>query len=475
MTLRTRITLLTLGLLATSLLVIGVAVYSLLARYLYDELKAELDDTLGQVVRLVNRGGKTLLDLALPPDVYAEVDVVTEPKLSVEALKDALPLVRSPTLGNGARLRLADADYARLLREKLIWARVLFKREGAPPLPLLVRAALLEARGQPPIQRIPVVVLVGKSTAAVETTLTQLVRIYFLVAFLVMLAAGLLAYFLMQRTLSPLEAIARRAEDISARSFAPLPEPEGADEVAALARALNRMLARLEAAFKSQRRFLADASHELRTPITAILGHVGYLRRRTNPSPAQLESLEVIEREGERMKKLITDLLDLAESEAAWRFEPEPVELRSLLDEVAVEFGPTFPGEIRVEAPEEIWVYSDRDRLHQVLANLVTNAIKAGARHVTLRVLAPGERVILQVEDDGPGIPAEHLPHLFERFYRVDKARDRARGGSGLGLAIVKAIVEASGGEVWVESEEGRGTTFNVALRRAAAPPPPPA
>jgi len=175
------------------------------------------------------------------------------------------------------------------------------------------------------------------------------------------------------------------------------------------------------------------------------------------------------------MKKLIADLLDLAESEAAWRFEPEPVELRSLLDEVAVEFGPTFSGEIRVEAPEEVWVHSERDRLHQVLANLVSNAIKAGARHVTLRVLAPGERVILQVEDDGPGIPAEHLPHLFERFYRVDKARDRARGGSGLGLAIVKAIVEASGGEVWVESEEGRGTTFNVALRRAAAPPPPPA
>ncbi len=474
MTLRTRITLLTLGLLAASLLVIGVAVYSLLARYLYDELKAELDDTLGQVVRLVNRGGKTLLDLALPPDVYAEVDVVTEPKLSVEALKEALPLVRSPTLGN-ARLRLSDADYARLLREKLIWARVLLERPGAPPLELLVRAALLEARGQPPIQRIPVVVLVGKSTAAIETTLTQLVRIYFLVAFLVMLAAGLLAHLLMQRTLAPLEAIARRAEGISARSFAPLPEPEGADEVAALARALNRMLARLEAAFKSQRRFLADASHELRTPITAILGHVGYLRRRTNPSPSQLESLEVIAREGERMKKLIADLLDLAESEAAWRFEPEPVELRSLLDEVAIEFGPSFSGEIRVEAPEEVWVYSERDRLHQVLANLVSNAIKAGARHVTLRVRSPGDRVILQVEDDGPGIPAEHLPHLFERFYRVDKARDRARGGSGLGLAIVKAIVEASGGEVWVESEEGRGTTFNVALRRAAAPPPPPA
>ncbi len=471
MTLRTRITLLTLTLLAASLLFMGLAVHSLLARYLYQGLKNELDDALGQVVRLVNRGGKSLLEAALPPTVYAEVDVVLAlPPLKPSDLAQAVPLVRSPALG-GQRLRLSPKAYAALLRQRVLWARAELPRGQAAPLPLLVRASLLEAQGPPPLERIPVVVLVAKSTEPIEATLDQLVRIYAATALFVLLIGGWLAYLLVARTLKPLEAIARQAEAISARSFTPLPEPEGAGEVATLARALNRMLARLEHAFEAQRRFLADASHELRTPITAILGHVGYLKRRTHPSEQQMESLEVIAREGERMRKLVGDLLELAESESAWRTEPRPVALGQVLAEVVEEFRPTFAGELRLELPPgEVWVLADPDRLHQVFANLVSNAIKAGARTVTLRVRTPGERAIVQVADDGPGIPKEHLPHLFERFYRVDKARDREKGGSGLGLAIVKAIVEASEGEVWVESEPGRGTTFSVALKRAQPP-----
>lgn len=473
MTLRTRITLLTVALLAASLLAIGVSVYSLLARYMYQGLKNELDDALGQVVRLVNRGGKSLLDIALPPTVYAEVEVVLSlPPLAPEDLAQAVPLVRSPSLAS-KNLTLADKDYALLLRRGMIWTRTLLPRATEKPVPLLVRATLLQAQGPPPLERIPVVVLVAKSTEPIEATLDQLVRIYAVTALLVLLFGGWLAYLLVARTLAPLEAIARQAEEVSARSFAPLPEPEGRDEVATLARALNRMLARLEAAFQAQKRFLADASHELRTPITAILGHVGYLKRRTNPTEAQKESLEVIEREGQRMRKLVGDLLDLASSEAGWRFEPRIINLTQVLSEVAEEYEHTFSGEIRLEVPEVAWVRGDADRLHQVFANLVSNAIKAGATTITLRIHAPRERIIAQVADNGRGIPKEHVPHLFERFYRVDKARDRAQGGSGLGLAIVKAIVEAHGGEVWVESEQGKGATFSVALRRVDGPPPP--
>jgi signal transduction histidine kinase len=252
----------------------------------------------------------------------------------------------------------------------------------------------------------------------------------------------------------------------------PLPEPEGNDEVAALVRALNGMITRMQKALEAQTRFLQDASHELRTPVTAILGHVGYLLRRTPLTETQRESLEIVRREAERMGKLVSDLLELSQS-GTWRIEPVPIRVLDLLEEVKEEFARSFEGEILVEAPEELYVRGDPDRLHQVLANLVSNALKAGAKRVWLRAFDLGDRVVVRVEDDGEGIPPEHLPHLFERFYRVDKARDRERGGSGLGLAIVKAILEAHGGEIWVESQVGQGTAFSFSLPSAAPPPPP--
>ena len=150
-----------------------------------------------------------------------------------------------------------------------------------------------------------------------------------------------------------------------------------------------------------------------------------------------------------------------------------PVRVLDLLEEVREEFAKSFDGEILVEAPEDLYVLGDPDRLHQVMANLVSNALKAGARHVWLRAFDLVDKAVVRVEDDVEGIPEEHLPHLFERFYRVDKARDRERGGSGLGLAIVKAILEAHGGEVWVESQVGKGTAFSFSLPASGPPPPP--
>ncbi|RTI13467.1 sensor histidine kinase, partial [Thermus scotoductus] len=160
------------------------------------------------------------------------------------------------------------------------------------------------------------------------------------------------------------------------------------------------------------------------------------LLRRTPLTETQRESLEIVRREAERMGKLVSDLLELSQS-GTWRIEPVPIRVLDLLEEVKEEFARSFEGEILVEAPEELYVRGDPDRLHQVLANLVSNALKAGAKRVWLRAFDLGDRVVVRVEDDGEGIPPEHLPHLFERFYRVDKARDRERGGSGLGVAIV--------------------------------------
>ncbi len=467
MTLRTRITLLTAGLLLITLLVLGLALEGLLRSFLYRNLRLELLEASNQVVRLLNLGGQALLEAGLPASLYAELQLLPEEDPALLAKEGGISLQKSPALGS-QRLLLKEDDYRALLKQGEVWAHAELPREG-PPLRLLVYARRVEVNLSGTTWK--GLLLVGRPEDSLESTLAQFARIYAGTALLVLLLSILLARNLVARALEPLEWVARRAEAISERPEA-LPEPEGKDEVAALVRALNGMLSRMQKAFEAQTRFLQDASHELRTPITAILGHVGYLLRRTPLTEAQKESLEVVKREAERMGKLVSDLLELSQS-GTWRMEPVPVRVLDLLEEVREEFGKSFEGKIEVEASPELWVRGDPDRLHQVLANLLSNAIKAKAQHVWLRAFDLGEKVVVRVEDDGEGIPKEHLPHLFERFYRVDKARDRERGGSGLGLAIVKAILEAHGGEVWVESEVGQGTAFSFALPSAAPPPPP--
>ncbi|WP_022799125.1 sensor histidine kinase [Thermus islandicus] len=467
MTLRTRITLLTAGLLFVTLLLLGFALEGLLRSFLYRNLRGELLEASNQVVRLLNLGGQALLEAGLPPSLYAEVQLLPEENPSLLAREGGISLQRSPALGS-QRLVLKEPDYRTLLQAGEVWTEVGLPREGRP-LSLLVYGRKVEVSLGGTVWK--GILLVGKPTEDLEATLAQFARIYAGTALLVLFLALLLARRLVARALEPLEWVARKAEAMSARPE-PLPEPETEDEVAALVKALNGMLSRLQEAFEAQTRFLQDASHELRTPLTAILGHVGYLLRRTPLTEAQRESLEVVKREAERMGKLVSDLLDLSQS-GTWRIEPVPLRVLDLLEEVKEEFAKSFEGEIRVEAPEGLYVRGDPDRLHQVLANLVSNALKAGARRVWLRAFDLGDKAVVRVEDDGEGIPEEHLPHLFERFYRVDKARDRERGGSGLGLAIAKAILEAHGGEIWAESEVGKGSAFSFSLPASGPPPPP--
>ncbi len=445
----------------------GFALEGLLRSFLYRNLRAELLEAGNQVVRLLNLGGQAFLEAGLPPSLYAEVQLVLEEDPALLATEGGISLQKSPALGN-QRLLLQEADYQALLKAGEVWATAELPREG-PPLRLLVygRAVGVDLGGT--VWK--GVLLVGRPTEDLEATLGQFVRIYAGTALLVLLVALLLARSLVARALEPLEWLARRAEAMPDRPE-PLPEPEGKDEVAALVKALNGMIARMQKALETQTRFLQDASHELRTPVTAILGHVGYLLRRTPLAEAQRESLGIVKREAERMGKLVSDLLDLSQS-GTWSIVPAPVQVLDLLEEVKEEFAKSFEGEILVEAPEGLYVRGDPDRLHQVLANLVSNALKAGAKRVWLRAFDLGDKAVVRVEDNGEGIPPEHLPHLFERFYRVDKARDRERGGSGLGLAIVKAILEAHGGEIWVESQVGQGTAFSFSLPASGPPPPP--
>ena len=265
----------------------------------------------------------------------------------------------------------------------------------------------------------------------------------------------------------PLETIATharqisRADDLSRR----LPDTGRQDEIGDLTMALNQTLERLETLFRTQQRFLADVSHELRTPLTTIRGNVDLMRRM---GVADDSFLDDIQAELERMTRLVNDLLLLARADVGGLpIERKPVALDTLLLDVFRQLSMLDrPVDIILEEVDQVAVLGDADRLKQLILNLADNAVKymvdGGAVRLGLSKTATQARIM--IADTGIGIPEEDLPYIFDRFYRVDKARTRSHGGSGLGLSIVKWIVDVHGGTIEVESKIGKGTTFYVTL-----------
>lgn len=234
-------------------------------------------------------------------------------------------------------------------------------------------------------------------------------------------------------------------------------------------------LTRLKKLERTRKEFVANVSHELRTPLAIIQGFVESLRGGAKDDPAlNARFLEIIDRNVRRLSLLIQDLLVLSELESGRaRITLEPVKLAAAVGEVTEDFK-ARAADRNVTVVNEVggvFAMADPNRLYQVLGNLVDNAIKYGQAGGTVRISArPAERgsVEVAVADDGPGLPAEALDRVFERFYRVDKGRSRDAGGTGLGLAIVKHLVQALGGRVWVESELGRGAVFRFTLAAAS-------
>jgi signal transduction histidine kinase len=277
------------------------------------------------------------------------------------------------------------------------------------------------------------------------------------------------AAILIGRALSPVKRVTATAQSIASSSdLSRRVNYHGPkDEIGQLAATFDQMIEQLDWLMRSQRSFVADASHELRGPLTVIRGNVDLLKRNLSEEDRS-ESIRVLEAEMTRMTRVVNDLLVLAEVESGQLDREQTVSLKELLLD-AHERALQLAGErqVVIGRQEDLWVKGDAHRLDQLLGNLVGNAIKYTPEQgtVTLSLYQDGDWARLDVADTGMGIPAEHLPHIFERFYRVDKARSRRSGGSGLGLAIVKGIAEQHGGKVSVTSEPGKGSTFSVWLR----------
>jgi heavy metal sensor kinase len=314
------------------------------------------------------------------------------------------------------------------------------------------------------------VVQVGTSLAEVDTTLYDVEIQMLFIAPVALLLSALVSYWLASRAFVPIDRLTRAARSIKARDLQQrVPVPRAHDEVRDLALTLNEMIDHLEQAFIRQRRFVADASHELRTPVAVIRSKTDMALLRIFQPEDYMSLFRTIHTEAERLGCLIGDLLALARAdEGQVHLERESVRFDLLVEAVTATLEPLaaeYDVALAVEATEPVSVLGDEARLMQVVINLLENAIlytNAGG-HVRVRVHSKNAQVYMIVRDTGIGIAPKHLSHIFDRFYRVDPARMRTEGGnSGLGLAIVDWIVKAHGGSIAVESQVGQGSTFTV-------------
>jgi signal transduction histidine kinase len=322
----------------------------------------------------------------------------------------------------------------------------------------------------------------GAPLSDVMSSLAELRRLIFVaagVACAIALVLGLLAARIGTR---PLRAMQRAAHQIARGSYDVAVATTARDDFGRLSRDLAQLAAQLRARETMRRDFVANVSHELRTPVTAIRGYSEtLLDPDTDVDDAtRREFVVTIQRNAQRIGRLVDDLLRLAELEA----RPAPpardaVPLAPIVDRAVATARARTPGgraSVDVRVGADVVALGDAHAIEQIVLNLVDNALRYGGSRVTIEARPAEGRVALGVSDDGPGIAPEHLPRLFERFYRVDPGRSRETGGTGLGLAIARHLAESMDGDLGVESTVGAGTTFTLSLPigdpRPAPPPP---
>jgi heavy metal sensor kinase len=315
------------------------------------------------------------------------------------------------------------------------------------------------------------VIVVAESRRELIDRMRALREIFLLCLPVMLLMAGFAGYLLARKGLAPIAEMTARAERISAESLHErLPVINKNDELGKLARVFNDLLARIESSFDGMRQFTADASHELRTPLAIIRGEADVALSQDREPEEYRETLEIIQDEARLLSGIVDDMLSLARADAGQRgLKLEEFYLNDLVEEClhsarALALNKSLS--LNFESSDETAVRGDEDLLRRMVVNLLDNAIKytPDGGSVSVKLWRENGMVRLRVTDNGIGIPAEAAARVFERFYRVDKARSRAEGGSGLGLPIVKWIAEAHHGSVNLESAPERGSSFTVSI-----------
>ena len=453
MSLRGRLTLLYTSIVGGILLLLSVAVYYFVSQ----TVTHQLDDNLR--LRAVT--------------VYGDAHIDSSGKLNVALPTLDLPDVFVQVWGRNNSLIVASQnisvlnrplDAAGMQSSKPVWRDVVIV--GAR-LRVLTVPLVLEGHSDRQVG----ILQVATRMDVVNATQQTLLEVLIIGTAVAILAAGLAAWISSLQALHPLDNVTKTALQITSADDLSRRIPyQGSpnDEVGQLVTAFNQTLSRLENLFYTQRRFLADVGHELRTPLTVIKGNVGLMRKIKDFDE---ESLVTIEDEVDRLTRMVGDLLLLAQAESGKiPLAHDTVELDTLLLEVLNQMRVLAHDRVQLSLGgiDQVLVCGDRDRLKQVVVNLLGNAInytpKGGEIMVALGKVE--ERAQLTVTDTGPGIPAEDLPHIFERFYRGEKSRTRQRDGKGfgLGLSIAYWIVRNHGGRIEVKSSIGKGSTFVVWL-----------
>jgi heavy metal sensor kinase len=310
---------------------------------------------------------------------------------------------------------------------------------------------------------------VAEPLSVIDESLSRLRREFFAGVPLILLLASIGGYFLARKNLSPIALMDRQTQRITAENLsARLDVLNERDELGGLAVTINELLERLENAFKEQQRFIADASHELRTPLAVLRGETEVSLSQSRSGDEYKASLKLIKDEAERLSRIVEDLFVMARQPADRRAVSRPVRLDKIVEEcgrAAQVLAAQKDLKLKVDPGTALSLNGDDELLQRMILNLLDNAVKYTPRggEISVGLMASNGDAHLTVRDNGIGIPAKDQPHVFDRFYRVDKARSRALGGAGLGLSIARQIAEAHGGTVSVESSSG-GSVFTVEL-----------